>query len=48
MEGVLVSAKKAGSSITVTVVTDAQGRFSFPANRVEPGQYTHLDSRDRL
>src|SRR4051812_36632271 len=40
MEGVLVSAKKAGSSITVTVVSDAQGRFSFPANRLEPGQYT--------
>jgi virginiamycin B lyase len=40
MEGVLVSAKKAGSSISVTVVSDAQGRFSFPANRLEPGQYT--------
>jgi streptogramin lyase len=40
MEGVLVSAKKAGSTITVTVVSDAQGHFSFPAGRLEPGQYT--------
>src|SRR5689334_11169840 len=40
MERVVVSAKKDGSSITVSVVTDAQGRFSFPANRLEPGKYT--------
>src|SRR5512141_1628255 len=40
MEGVLVSAKKAGSTVTVTVVSDAQGRYSFPAKRLEPGQYT--------
>src|SRR5436190_23501160 len=40
MEGVLVSAKRAGSTITVTVATNAQGRYSFPANRIEPGQYT--------
>ena len=31
MEGVLVSATKAGSNITVTVVTGADGRYSFPA-----------------
>ena len=30
MEGVLVSATKAGSNITVTVVTGADGRYSFP------------------
>ena len=36
MEGVVVSAKKAGSIVTVSVVTDAQGRYSFPANRLEP------------
>ena len=29
MEGVLVSAQKTGSPITVTVVSDAQGRFGF-------------------
>jgi virginiamycin B lyase len=39
MEGVLVSATKAGSNITITVVSDADGRFSFPANRLGPGQY---------
>jgi hypothetical protein len=30
MEGVLVSATKAGSNITVTVVSGADGRCSFP------------------
>jgi virginiamycin B lyase len=40
MEGVLVSATRAGSNITVTVVTGADGRYSFPANRLGPGQYT--------
>jgi streptogramin lyase len=40
MEGVLVSAKRAGSTMTVTVVSDAQGRYSFPQNRLEPGAYS--------
>jgi streptogramin lyase len=40
MEGVLVSASKTGSSVTVTVVTDKDGRFSFPARRLAPGQYS--------
>jgi len=40
MEGVLVSAKKAGSTITITVVSDKEGRYSFPAAKLEPGQYT--------
>ena len=40
MEGVLVSAKKAGSTITTTVATDASGQYRFPADRMEPGQYT--------
>ena len=30
MEGVLVSAKKAGSTITITVVSDQHGRYAFP------------------
>src|SRR6266404_7454442 len=40
LEGVLVSAKKSGSPITVTVVSDKDGRYSFPATRLEPGQYS--------
>jgi streptogramin lyase len=40
MEGVLVSAKRAGSTITITVASDEKGRYSFPASRLEPGQYT--------
>ncbi len=40
MEGVLVSAKRAGSTITVTVVSDAQGRYSFPRDRLETGKYS--------
>jgi virginiamycin B lyase len=39
MEGVLVSAKKQGSSITLTVVTDAKGKYSFPADRLDAGRY---------
>ena len=38
MEGVLVSARKAGSALTTTVVSDAQGRYRFPATRRELGQ----------
>jgi len=40
LEGVLVSAKRGGSTITVTVVSDKDGRYSFPAARLEPGQYS--------
>src|SRR5882724_5849321 len=40
MEGVLVSAKREGATITTTVVTGEQGRYSFPAARMEPGKYT--------
>src|SRR2546425_12452603 len=39
MEGVLVSVKKVGSTITTTVVTDAQGRYRFPGPRLTPGPY---------
>src|ERR1700730_13166981 len=39
MEGVLVTAKKAGSTIATTVVTNKDGVYSFPASRLEPGQY---------
>ena len=39
LEGVLVSARKSGSTITVTVVSDKNGRYSFPAAKLEPGAY---------
>ena len=39
MEGVLVSAKKQGSTITVTVVSNDKGEYAFSAGRLEPGQY---------
>jgi virginiamycin B lyase len=40
MEGVLVSAKKDGSTVTVTVVSDERGNYSFPAAKLAPGQYS--------
>jgi len=39
MEGVIVSAKKEGSTITVSVVSDAAGHYAFPAGRLPPGKY---------
>src|SRR5204862_2456141 len=39
MEGVVVSARKEGSTIRISVITDAQGQFSFPATKLEPGSY---------
>src|SRR5881628_863952 len=39
MEGVLVGAKKAGSTITTWVVSNAQGQYSFPRGRMDPGKY---------
>src|SRR5690348_8516865 len=44
MEGVLVSAKREGSTITTTVVTRKDGMYSFPQNRLAPGKY-HLKIR---
>jgi virginiamycin B lyase len=40
MEGVLVSARRDGSNITTTVVSDEKGHYAFPAARLEPGHYT--------
>src|ERR1700680_5320232 len=40
MEGVLVSARRDGSTITVSVVSDAQGRYTFPQERLAPGRYS--------
>jgi virginiamycin B lyase len=39
MEGVVVTAHKDGSIASVSVTTDAQGRYAFPENRLEPGHY---------
>ena len=39
MEGVVVSAQKAGSPIMISVTTDEHGRYNFPADRLEPGTY---------
>src|SRR5207244_11124914 len=39
MEGVLVSAKRVGSTITVTVASDEQGRYRFPSAKLQPGRY---------
>jgi virginiamycin B lyase len=39
MEGVVVSASKPGSTITVSVISDKDGHFSFPADRLGPGRY---------
>ena len=39
MEGVLVSAQKTGTPITVTVVSDEHGRFYFPDGQISPGHY---------
>ena len=37
MEGVVVGAKKDGSTMTVNVVSDAKGRFGFAGEKLEPG-----------
>src|SRR6202790_1845188 len=39
MEGVVVSARKRGSTITLSAVTDKKGQYSFPADRLDAGQY---------
>ena len=39
MEGVLVSAKRAGGIITLTVVSDHAGRYAYTASQLVPGEY---------
>jgi virginiamycin B lyase len=39
MEGVVVSARKDGSTITVSVVSDDKGHFAFPSTKLVPGHY---------
>src|SRR5689334_7784472 len=40
MEGVVVTAHRPGSIVQVSVTTDAEGRYSFPRDRLEAGEYT--------
>ena len=39
MEGVIVTAKKDGATIAISVVSDDKGHYAFPADRLEPGHY---------
>ena len=39
MEGVVVTARREGSNIAVSVVSDAQGHYSFPRTHLEAGKY---------
>ena len=39
MGGVTVTARQDKSAISVTAITDDQGRYSFPADRLAPGTY---------
>jgi len=39
MEGVVVTAQKLNSIVQVSVTTDARGRYTFPENRLGPGEY---------
>jgi virginiamycin B lyase len=39
MEGVVVSASKDGATITVSLATNKEGKYTFPAGRLEPGRY---------
>jgi virginiamycin B lyase len=39
MEGVVVSAKRQGGTIMVSVDSNAQGQYAFPKDRLEPGLY---------
>src|SRR6185295_11664657 len=40
MEGVVVNARRDGGNFTVSVVSDAQGKYSFPRTHLEPAMYT--------
>ncbi len=44
LEGVVVSAGRPSSTITVSVASDADGTYRFPANKLAPGKY-FLDIR---
>jgi len=39
MEGVVVNARRDGANFTVSVVSDAQGKYNFPRDHLLPGNY---------
>src|SRR5882672_9611874 len=39
MEGVVVTARKEGSPISISVVTDDKGRYNFPDAKLPDGDY---------
>ncbi len=39
MEGVVVNARRDGANFTVSVVSDAHGKYSFPRTHLDPGKY---------
>src|ERR1700674_4170384 len=39
MGGVLVTARAQGANMTVTVISDDQGRYAFPPGKLQPGKY---------
>src|SRR6202158_871751 len=39
MGGVLVTARAEGANMTVTVISDDQGLYSFPPGKLQPGKY---------
>jgi streptogramin lyase/nicotinamidase-related amidase len=39
MEGVVISAKQTGSTITISVLSDDKGHYRFPASKIGPGEY---------
>ncbi len=40
MEGVVISARLDGANFTVSVVSDAHGKYTFPRSHLDPGRYT--------
>jgi hypothetical protein len=40
MGGVLITARPEGANMTVTVISDDQGRYAFPPGRLQPGKFT--------
>jgi virginiamycin B lyase len=39
MEGVVVTARRSGANFDVSVVSDAQGKYTFPRSHMQPGTY---------